>query len=115
MVDMLTPAIDIIEADENVVLEVISRSSRRIDMVDKRREYELGGVPEYWMFNGLRHSATFLHLNAAGVYEDIAIGDDGIFVSEALPGFCLKNAQIWDTTLLGSGEIADMVKEMSGA
>jgi len=96
----------------NVVIEVISRGSRRIDTIYKRREYELGGVPEYWLFDGLKRSATFLHLNAAGVYEEVSPNEQGIYESQELPGFRLTVAHVWDTTSLGVEEIAEIVKTM---
>ena len=53
----------------NLVIEVVSKGSSRTDYVDKRREYELGGVPEYWILDHQKKEATFLQLNSDGIYD----------------------------------------------
>lgn len=96
----------------NVVIEVVSPSSRRADLVDKQREYELGGVPEYWIFEPQKRASFFLRLNAQGIYEEIAPDENGVYHSQALPGFRLDTRIIWDTTSLSAVEVAQLIEAM---
>lgn len=48
-----------------VVIEIISRGSRRTDTVVKRAEYADAGIPHYWILD-LTEPASLLALHAAG-------------------------------------------------
>ncbi|MDX2140015.1 MAG: Uma2 family endonuclease [Chloroflexota bacterium] len=73
----------------NLVVEVVSQGSRRTDTVDKLREYELGGVPEYWVLDHIRNSGKFYQLNDEGAYEDVEPDENGLYHSKALPGLAI--------------------------
>jgi Uma2 family endonuclease len=103
---------NIVIGPANVVIEVISPGSRRTDNVDKRREYELGGVPEYWIFDPEKQGYLFLRLNSAGVYDEILLAEDGIYNSQALPGFRLPVALLWRDELPDLDEIIALVEAM---
>ena len=65
------------------VLEIASRSSGRIDRIDKRRDYAALGIPEYWRFDetGEYHRARLAGDRLVGSrYEPIAVEElaDGI-------------------------------------
>lgn len=96
----------------NLVIEVVSKGSSRTDYVDKRREYELGGVPEYWILDHQKKEATFLQLNADGIYDEVIPDDDGIYHSKALPNFKLLMALLWRENLPGFSEIGRLVTAM---
>ena len=53
------------------MVEIVSPSNPRTDMVDKRREYELGGVPEYWIIDDEKPTNDFLQLNESGLYDPV--------------------------------------------
>ena len=58
------------------VLEIVSRSSRQADRVDKREDYAALGIPEYWRFDeaGRRRENRLAGDRLVdGVYEPIAI------------------------------------------
>ena len=58
------------------VLEIVSRSSRQADRVDKREDYEALGIPEYWRFDEAarrRENRLAGDRLVNGVYEPIAI------------------------------------------
>jgi hypothetical protein len=95
----------------NLVVEVVSPSSRRTDMVEKRREYELGGVPEYWILDLEKQAATFLRLIAQGVYEEI-LPHDGSYASAVLPGFRLDVPTLWRSPLPNITQVIEMVRAM---
>jgi len=73
----------------SLVIEIVSPGSVRTDTVDKRREYELGGVPEFWLIDPLKQQALFLQLNESGVYDEIE-PEDGVYTSAMLVGFRLR-------------------------
>ena len=65
------------------VLEIVSRSSRQADRVDKRADYAALGIPEYWRFDEaarLRENRLAGDRLVDGVYEPIAIEElpDGV-------------------------------------
>lgn len=55
-----------------LVVEVLSRSTRRRDQGDKRDIYAELGVPYYWLVDPERHSATVLRLDEGGYVESLA-------------------------------------------
>jgi Uma2 family endonuclease len=99
----------------NVVIEIVSPGSRRTDYVEKRHEYELGKVPEYWIFDSQKRSTTFLRLNAQGLFDEILPDEQGIYQSSALPGFRLDTNILWDTTALSAVHVAAMIEAMKQA
>ena len=85
-----------LDGPADVVVEVISPDYRRLDAVDKFREYEAGGVKEYWLVDPERRAAAFFRLNDAGKYEAAAVGADGVYRSGVLEGFWMKVVWLWD-------------------
>ena len=85
-----------LDGPADIVIEIISPESRRRDSVEKLKEYEAGGVREYWLIDPQRRAASFFQLNAAGQYEAAAVGPDGTFRSEVLAGFWLRTDWLWD-------------------
>ena len=75
----------------DIVLEVISPTSRRYDEVTKRRLYAENGVPEYWIANGVVPSLRLLALRN-GEYVEIGPGPDGKLRSTVAPEFALDPA-----------------------
>ncbi len=73
----------------DLVIEVISPGSRRLDRVEKFQEYERGRVLEYWIVDPERNTAEFYQLKS-GVFEEQAADDKGIFCSSVVPGFWLN-------------------------
>jgi Uma2 family endonuclease len=73
----------------DLVVEVISPGSRRLDFVDKRELYANYGVFEYW-FVDLYKQQAFFWKNVNGIWEDLPIDENGIVRSEVLAGFWLR-------------------------
>lgn len=78
----------------DVVVEVISRGSRRLDTETKYRDYERFGVLEYWLIDPQRDSMSFYRLHDGGFVE--VKTDQGEFSSDAVSGFRLKLQDIRD-------------------
>jgi Uma2 family endonuclease len=73
----------------DLVVEVISPGSRRLDFVDKRELYANYGVQEYWLIDLYKQQAFFWK-NVNGIWEDLPVDDNGIVRSEVLTGFWLR-------------------------
>ena len=78
----------LIEGPPDLIVEVVSRSNRPLDIRTKRHDYERFGVREYWIVDPSTESFTFLRL-VNGRYAEIQPESDAI-TSEAIPGFKLQ-------------------------
>lgn len=67
-----------------LVVEVLSRSTRRRDQGEKREIYAELGVPHYWLIDPGRHAATVLSLTEAG-YEQTSTAVGELVVVEPFP------------------------------
>ena len=76
----------------DLVVEVISPRSRRMDSETKKDDYERAGVHEYWMIDPQRQAMTFYRLDAGRFVESRPTGDR--LASEAVPGFSLDLARV---------------------
>jgi Uma2 family endonuclease len=100
------------EGPADVVIEIVSPESESRDMVDKYREYEAGGVREYWLINPTRKQADFYNLSDEGLYQRIET-QNGVFRSKTLPRFILDTAVLWQTSILEDDDrIRTLVDDM---
>lgn len=78
----------------DLIVEVISASSVARDRADKFYEYEDAGVREYWLIDPRpdKQRADFWALDENGRYRPVPFDEDGIFRSEVLPGFWLRES-----------------------
>jgi Uma2 family endonuclease len=96
----------------NLVIEVISPGSRRTDLLEKLREYELGRVPEYWILDYQRKRAVFNQLNDKGVYDIVEPDEQGLYHSRVLPKLKLDISLLWRDPLPDFWEVVEIVKAM---
>ncbi|MEO8607520.1 MAG: Uma2 family endonuclease [Chloroflexota bacterium] len=96
----------------SLVVEIVSPGSQRQDREDKKREYELGRVPEYWLFDPAKIQALFYQLSDEGLYEEQQLDANGVYHSRSLPGFQLMVALLWRDELPGFSEIGRLVEAM---
>ena len=94
--DRLKPAQ--LDGPPDLIVEIISPSSRSRDRGEKFYEYEAGGVPEYWLLDPIREQAEFYLLDEGGIYRLAAI-EEGIFRSRALEGLWLQVDWLWQEEL----------------
>jgi Uma2 family endonuclease len=84
----------------DLVVEVVSYGSRKIDRQDKYAEYQQGGVREYWIVDPLQHEVDHYHLvdghlaNRHFVPGDV--DEDGKMRSRVLPGIWLEKQWFFD-------------------
>lgn len=74
----------------DVIVEVISPDSSRLDPETKKRDYEHAGVQEYWIIDPLESSFEFYHLENGRFVAAPAPAAGDRFESRAIPGFALE-------------------------
>ncbi len=72
-----------------IVVEVLSPSTRRFDLVRKANDYRTLGIPEYWLIDPDAQSVLVLRAgsDSSVVYGPEAEHDGKLLVSPILPGF----------------------------
>ena len=98
-----------LDGPADVVVEITSPDSLLRDRGEKLAEYELGGVREYWLIDPERERADFYRLDAEGYYERVPVDAEGIYHSEAVPGFRLRVEWLWQEPL---PKVLDVLREM---
>lgn len=76
----------------DVVVEVVSPDSRRLDRQTKKDDYERFGVGEYWIIDPERQAFTF-HRLLGDKFTEVPPGAHA-FDSEAIPGFSLDTRRL---------------------
>ena len=79
----------------DLVVEIVSPSSRRTDRVDKFDEYEQGGVKEFWLVDPLRRRVDWYTL-VDGQYKTIEPDADGRRQSKVLSGVWFRDAWFFE-------------------
>lgn len=83
----------------DLVIEVVSPSTRGVDRGVKYYEYEQAGVQEYWLIDPMREMVESYRLGTGGVYGQVALGDPPVLRSDVLPGLRLPVAWLWQRPL----------------
>ena len=84
-----------IDGPADLVVEILSRSTAYFDRGHKLANCALAGVREVWLIDPGRRTAEFYRLIGAR-YEPISLDAEGIFRSQAIPGFWLRTAWLWE-------------------
>ncbi|MFQ5854099.1 MAG: Uma2 family endonuclease [Anaerolineae bacterium] len=95
-----------LEGPPAIAIEIVLEGSEDQDRILKRRLYEQGGVPEYWLVQPEELKITFYRLQSDGRYEPLVIGpqelqrivdtkEDRIYESVAVPGLSQSLLQLW--------------------
>jgi Uma2 family endonuclease len=83
-----------LDGPPDLVVEIVSAESARRDRVEKRREYEEAGIPEYWLLDPEEREAEFLVLEGEGRYVPVEVVG-GVYASRVLAGLRLPLAWLW--------------------
>lgn len=83
-----------IEGPADLVVEIISPEGRTRDTIDKFREYEAGGIPEYWIVDPHQQTVQLFHLDETGRCRE-AQAETGVYRSRVIEGFWLRTAWLW--------------------
>ncbi len=77
-------------------MEVLSPSTRRIDLVRKRGDYEALGIPEFWIIDpDLEVMLIARRSDIAGGYVDLVLESSDTITSPLLPGFQLVVSELF--------------------
>jgi Uma2 family endonuclease len=87
------------DGSPDLIVEIVSPDSRTRDYKVKYKEYEAARVDEYWVIDPGRRQAGFFRLGPDGRFHPVQPDDQGVFRSEAFPGFWLTTAWLWRDTL----------------
>ena len=93
--------LDIIHSDglhgaPDLVIEVLSPSTERRDLILKRERYEMFGVGEYWFANSIARTITVLRLRD-GKFELVGVFTEGMTVeTPLLPGLRVDVSEVFD-------------------
>ncbi len=104
-----------VDGPADLVVEIVSPGSQRIDRVEKYDEYERGGVGEYWIIDPAFQEALFYQRGADALFERIAPDAQGVYACDILPRLRLPVALLWQDTLPGVREVVQMVDSMLSA
>jgi Uma2 family endonuclease len=82
----------------DLVMEVVSGSpaDRDRDLVRKRRDYALAGIPEYWIVDPQEEVILVLRLEGKEYAEHGRFGAGDVATSALLPGFSVVVSEVWD-------------------
>lgn len=83
-----------------LVIEVVSgsKTDRERDLVDKRHDYALAGIPEYWIVDPQEELITVLKLEGPEYGEHGRFGPGDTATSALLPGFVVPVDDVWNAT-----------------
>ena len=87
----------------DLVIEIASRESRTRDTIDKYREYERGGVPEYWIVDPELNEVNGYCLESAG-YQKIQSDSDRL-PSGIIPGFFIRPTWLWSSPIPSTWQV----------
>jgi Uma2 family endonuclease len=100
-----------LEGAADLVIEVVSPSTGRIDRGKKFYEYENGAVPEYWIVDPESQQVDVYHLNEKRKYQRIAT-ENGVIISRVLKGFRLAAPILWEEELPDGDLLMKLIQEM---
>ena len=84
-----------LDGPADLAVEIVSPDSVTRDRVEKYREYEAGGVREYWLIDPEARQAEFFFLATDGRYRPLPVESDRAFRSVVLPGLWLTTDWLW--------------------
>jgi Uma2 family endonuclease len=90
-----------LDGPADLAVEIVSKGKASLDYVEKFREYEAGGVGEYWIIDPANETADFFVL-ARGRFERAQPEAGGVYRSAVVPGFWLEVGWLWERSPLAS-------------
>ncbi|HLQ47291.1 MAG TPA: Uma2 family endonuclease, partial [Planctomycetaceae bacterium] len=81
----------------DLVVEVVSEGStnRNRDLIDKRAEYAVAGITEYWIVDPERKNVTVLILQSGEYVESGTFGMNDVVRSTVVFGFEISVAKVF--------------------
>jgi Uma2 family endonuclease len=82
-----------IDGPPDIVIEVLSPATRRMDLVRKRALYARSGIAEYWIIDPERRTLE-MHRLENGMYQVIA-SEQGVYRSVVISGLSVDSAALF--------------------
>lgn len=82
----------------DIAIEVVSPSSRKRDLIEKREEYLTRGIKEYWIVDAGKEQVTILR-RVRGKWAEQVLHSADFIESQLLPGFRLSCQKVFDATV----------------
>ncbi len=96
----------------DICIEIVSPGTEAVDHGAKFREYEQGGVREYWILDYIHAEARFYRLNPEGIYERQQPDEDDYYETQLLPKFRLHVSTLWEQILPDIFEVTETVRAL---
>jgi Uma2 family endonuclease len=84
------------EGAPELVIEILSPKTRRLDLVNKKQEYARAGVKELWFIDPEPRTITIHRFASDGTEEIRQIDEKGTLSTELLPGFNIAANTIFE-------------------
>jgi Uma2 family endonuclease len=84
------------EGAPELVVEILSPKTRRLDLLNKKLEYARAGVKELWIIDPEPRSLTVRQLTSDGVEHIRQLDEEDILSTDLLPGFNLAVETIFE-------------------
>ena len=85
------------EGSPDLIVEILSPSTKKKDIEDKFELYEFNGVKEYWIVSVNDETITIFDLNEQEKYQlrKIYADDESIIASSSVEGFTMKMERVF--------------------
>lgn len=100
------------EGAADICIEVISIGTEASDYGEKFKEYEEGGVGEYWIIDPIRQECHFHRLNEKNLYKSQTVDEHEVYTTPKMPLFKLHVPTLWQDELPNFYQVAEAVKAM---
>jgi Uma2 family endonuclease len=84
------------EGAPDLVIEILSLKTRRLDLANKKQEYARAGVKELWIIDPEPRTITIHQFASDGVEEIRQINEADTLSTDLLPGFNLAAETIFE-------------------
>ncbi len=78
-----------------LVVEIADTNTRQRDRVVKYREYQMAGIPEYWIIDVDTRESLFYVLQDDNHYRAVEPDAKGVYHSSIIKGFTFQVESIW--------------------
>jgi Uma2 family endonuclease len=98
-----------LDGPADLAVEIISKESISRDREKKFLEYEIAGVPEYWLIDPLHQETEFYQIGTDNQYHQFLPDAEDIYHSQIVTGFWLKVSWLWQEPL---PRVLDVLREL---
>ncbi len=94
--DVVLSETDIVQPD--LVVEILSESTRKVDEITKRKLYEQFGILEYWIIDPVLETVRIYRMTPSGYlkFPDISMEDNSVLTTPLLPDLQIPLSEIFE-------------------